>query len=674
MGLDAGAPDGAGGPGAARCGYNPRHSIARIGRELQRRNLVKKQQRIRRQYGLWESWLAPEGAATANRLSSPQWDTGGGGLVWLEERSGTGVLVHQPDGPDAPRDLNDSLSVRARVGYGGGDFAVAGGVVYFADGDSGRIFRQSLDGGIASPVTPPFGSAAAPTPSPDGRWLLYVHSVEGVDRLAIVDAAGEQWPRVFAAGSDFYMQPCWSPDGRSVSWVEWDHPLMPWDGTRLMLASVNFPGDGGLPSAGGARLVAGSDDVSIVQPSFTLDGTALAFVSDEGGWGRLRLQPVAGGEVVSIGVERADLWIPAWIQGQRTYALAPDGRTAWVLVNREGFVTVTIADLRTGELRPVPSLEPYTDLADPDVDLATGRFAVIGSSSSVPPRVLTVDDSDARPRIVRRSAVELAPAGAVSEPEPISWASLDGATVHGLFYPPANDRFDGVGKPPLVVVAHGGPTSQVKVSYSSQIQFLTSRGYAVLAANYRGSTGYGRDYMLALRGQWGVADVQDCVSGARALAASGRVDGERTAIMGGSAGGFTVLQAMIDYPDAFTVGVCLFGVANQFTLAAETHKFEAHYTDSLIGPLPEAAALYRERSPEFRASEIRRPLAVFQGEIDEVVPKNQSDAIVAALQRNGTPHEYHVYAGEGHGWRKRETMVDFLRALERFLTRYLVYA
>jgi dipeptidyl aminopeptidase/acylaminoacyl peptidase len=206
------------------------------------------------------------------------------------------------------------------------------------------------------------------------------------------------------------------------------------------------------------------------------------------------------------------------------------------------------------------------------------------------------------------------------------------------------------------------------------VQFLATRGYAVLVVNYRGSTGYGRAYMLALRGQWGVADVEDCVSGALELARAGRVDGGRMAIMGGSAGGFTVLQTMINYPEAFAAGISMFGVANQFTLVAETHKFEERYNDTLIGPLPGAAALYRERSPQFRASEIRRPMAIFQGEIDEVVPKNQSDVIVRALERSGTPHEYHVYAGEGHGWRKAETIEAFYGALERFLRQHLVYS
>ena len=220
---------------------------------------------------------------------------------------------------------------------------------------------------------------------------------------------------------------------------------------------------------------------------------------------------------------------------------------------------------------------------------------------------------------------------------------------------------------------HGGPTSQARAGWNPQAQFFATRGYAVLLVNYRGSTGYGRDYMLKLRGNWGVCDVEDATSGVRHLADAGRIDPERTVIMGGSAGGFTVLQVMTQMPEAFTAGICLYGVANQFHLAAETHKFEAHYLDSLLGPLPEASRIYRERSPLYYADRIKRPLAIFQGEIDRVVPRQQSDLIVEALKRNGTPHVYHVYEGEGHGWRKRETIEHFYRAVEAFLREYVLF-
>jgi dipeptidyl aminopeptidase/acylaminoacyl peptidase len=223
------------------------------------------------------------------------------------------------------------------------------------------------------------------------------------------------------------------------------------------------------------------------------------------------------------------------------------------------------------------------------------------------------------------------------------------------------------------VLIHGGPTGQRGASFDSQAQFFASRGWGVLQVNYRGSAGYGRVYREKLKGNWGIYDVQDAVSGARYMVEDGQVDGDKLVIMGGSAGGFTVLKALEDYPGTFKAGICLYGVANQFTLVADTHKFEERYSDSLLGALPEAAEVYRERSPIFFANKIQDPIAVFQGEDDKVVPRNQSDQIVAALVRNGVPHEYHLYPGEGHGFRKTETIEMFYTAVEKFLKQYVIF-
>jgi dipeptidyl aminopeptidase/acylaminoacyl peptidase len=280
----------------------------------------------------------------------------------------------------------------------------------------------------------------------------------------------------------------------------------------------------------------------------------------------------------------------------------------------------------------------------------------------------------ARTRIWRRGAAEDLPPAWYAAPRFLTWGGEDGALVYGLFYPPGNPDFEAAGKPPLIVHVHGGPTSQRTAVFNPQAQFFASRGYAFLEVNHRGSTGYGRAYRDALRGQWGVYDVQDAVSGARRLAEAGEVDGSRLAIMGGSAGGYTVLKALQDYPAFFKAGVCLYGISNQFTLAAQTHKFEAHYSDSLLGPLPEAAAVYRERSPIFFADRIQDPLILFHGEEDNVVPPSQSGALVESLRRRGVPHEYHLYPGEGHGFRKTETIEHFYTAAESFLRQHVIYS
>jgi dipeptidyl aminopeptidase/acylaminoacyl peptidase len=251
---------------------------------------------------------------------------------------------------------------------------------------------------------------------------------------------------------------------------------------------------------------------------------------------------------------------------------------------------------------------------------------------------------------------------------------MDGGTVYGLYYPPHNPHFSGLGKPPLIVRVHGGPTSQARAAFNATAQFFATRGYAFLEVNHRGSTGYGRAYWEALKGKWGIYDVQDSICGARFLAEQGWVDETRRVIMGGSAGGFTVLQALVDFPGFFKAGICLYGVTNQFSLVAVTHKFEARYSDSLLGSLPEAAEVYRARSPLFHADKIQDPLILFQGEEDTAVPRAQSDAIVALLRQRGVPHEYHLYPGEGHGFLKTQTIEHLYTTADRFLRQYVIFA
>jgi dipeptidyl aminopeptidase/acylaminoacyl peptidase len=501
---------------------------------------------------------------------------------------------------------------------------------------------------------------------------VYVHHDGSEDRLAVVEATGGTWPQILAQGHDFYMQPCWSPDGRRLAYVAWDHPNMPWDGTLLYLAEVEYT-TCGPPRLAHAWVVAGGPEIAIFQPEFTPDGNRLLFVSDETGWGRLACLDLVSSErrwLTPGGVEYA---VPAWLQGQRTIAPLADGRRLVAAASERGFVCLELIDIESGTRQPIAPLAAYTDVNYPVAHPRRAKVAALAGSPRIPTRLLLHDLDTQATQVLARTNGETLPPDALATAQAISWPSA-GETAHGLYYAPHSTQFESPGRPPLVVIVHGGPTSQVRAGWRPEAQFLATRGYAVLFVNYRGSTGYGRAYMLRLRGNWGVCDVEDCLSGVEHLASLGAIDRGRTVIMGGSAGGFTVLQTLTQHPKAFTAGISLYGVANQFALAADTHKFESRYTDSLIGPLPEAAARYRERSPVFHAARIQRPLAVFQGDIDRVVPRDQSDAIVEALRRNGTPHEYHVYQGEGHGWRKRETIEHYYRSVEGFLKRYVIYS
>lgn len=623
-----------------------------------------------RMYGLWPSPIGPRDIAAGIRLGEPCWDTDGERIAWVEGRSDRGVLVlREADG--SIRDLTPGeMSVRAFVGYGGGDFTLSHGVAYFVGQADQRIYRQDLAGGKPRPITPGFGAASTPRVSPDGRWVVYVHTYEDVDAIAIVDTDGRHWPARIGEGRDFYMQPAWSPDGQRLAWVEWDHPNMPWDGTELRVARVTA--DGRLPVCVESMVVAGGVGIAVFQPEFSPEGDSVMFVSDEGGWGQLRCLSIATADTATVALE-GEAGTPAWGHGMRRFSPLGGGRQVAVM-SRGGFDRLVTVDLEGGE-RPVSGTEPYTSIAHPVATADGQRVGAVVSAGNQPPRVVVFDVAGQRgPEILRRSDAELTRPSALSAPEAVSWRSFDGETAHGLYYPPASERFVGTGAPPLIVSVHGGPTSQVTASWNATAQFFATRGYGVLFPNYRGSTGYGRDYMLKLRESWGIYDVRDARWGAESLAREGKADGGKLVIMGGSAGGYTVLQSLVEYQGFYKAGICMFGVSNMFTLASDTHKFEARYLDSMLGPLPEAAAVYRERSPIFHADRIVDPLAVFQGDIDRVVPREQSDAIVASLKARGVTHEYHVYEGEGHGWRKAETIDHFWKTVDRFLREHVLFA
>jgi dipeptidyl aminopeptidase/acylaminoacyl peptidase len=280
----------------------------------------------------------------------------------------------------------------------------------------------------------------------------------------------------------------------------------------------------------------------------------------------------------------------------------------------------------------------------------------------------------AQTRVLRRSSGELVPEARYASALPVTWTA-GGGTIYGVLYLPPGYVPGGAGvRPPAVVRVHSGPTDQAVAAYNAEVQFLATRGYAVLEVNYRGSTGYGRAYTQALRGEWGNYDVADALGAARYLVAADIADPARIVIMGGSAGGFTVLAALCQAPEVFRAGVCRYAVTNLFTLAADTHKFEARYFDSLVGPLPEMAARYRARSPMLNVEKLNTPLLIFQGAEDKVVPPAQAELVVAALRRRGVPHVYHLFPGEGHGWRRAETIAAYYQALEAFLRQYVIFA
>ncbi len=621
-------------------------------------------------FGTWSSPITGKAIASGISLRDVQWNDAGDTLLWWENRGKTGVLLAKT-GADAPRDLTDlSLNVAGRVGYGGGAFTVGAGHAYFVA--EGRLYKQALAGGAPRAITPEYGSFASPAVSGDGRWLVYVHSYEHVDGLALVDSDGSIFPRKLAYGTDFLMQPVWHPAGGQIAYIAWNHPQMPWNGSELRLIRLADDG-GGIPYADEIVTLTGDRDTAIFQPQFSPDGRYLSYVSDVTGWGQIYLYDLEARTHVRLTETEAEHATPAWAQGLRMVGWRGDSRSLFYLENDRGFFSLRTYHLESREDRLVTGLEQYTHLEQLATAGDSDSVAMIASSSSIPPRVITLDRG-ARLSIQRRSQTENLPSGRLSPAQRISWKGDDGADVHGLFYEPVMQEDMPAGKPPLIVNVHGGPTSQRTAEYYSEVQFFTTRGYAVLQVNHRGSTGYGKAYMDMHRGNWGLYDVIDSISGVNHLAAAGQIDRCKTVIMGGSAGGFTVLQSLVEHPGFYKAGICSYGVSNQFGLLMDTHKFEERYTYWLLGELPEAADLYRQRSPLFHADKIVDPLIVFQGADDVVVPQDQSDLIVASLKRRGIPHEYHLYEGEGHGWRRPDTIAAYYSAIERFLLQHVIYA
>jgi dipeptidyl aminopeptidase/acylaminoacyl peptidase len=618
-----------------------------------------------RPYGSWPSVIGIDDIVAATvRLGEPWID--GDDVYWIEGRAdegGRSVLVrHAADGTTA--DVTPPpFNVRSRVHeYGGGSFTVAGGTVVFSNLADGRLYRIDPGDDAPQPITPdgPFRYADLRV-DPGRRRFLAVredHSGEGQPVAAIVDVPldGERAPRVLVAGPDFLAAPRLSPDGTTLAWLEWDQPDMPWDATRLRTATVNDDG-----SLGQSDLAAGGFDESIVQPEWSPDGI-LHFVSDRTGWWNLyrltdgpRLEPLAPAEA-----EFAD---PAWLFDRSSYGFLPDGGILAVARarGRDRLIHIAPGSL-IGEID-----SPATEIGG--LRTLGGRLIVTAASPTEGPAVLALDSATFAPAGVlrRSSAVAIDPAW-ISVPEPITFPSTNGRMAHALFYPPVNP--DVVGPegelPPLVVYSHGGPTSNALNSLNPDFQFLTSRGIAVVDVDYGGSTGYGREYRQALNGEWGVVDVDDCVAAARYLVDRGAVDGDRLAIEGGSAGGYTTLAALA-FRDVFRAGISLFGVADLEMLVHDTHKFEARYEERLIGPYPAMAERYRERSPVHFLDRISCPVLILQGLEDRVVPPAQAEVMVAALAAQGIPHAYLAFEGEGHGFRGELAQRRTLEARLAFL-------
>jgi dipeptidyl aminopeptidase/acylaminoacyl peptidase len=620
-------------------------------------------------FGSWRSpitaaLVARAGTRLAEPLIGPD-----GGAWWLEGRPAEGgrtVLVRRrPDG-EAGDVTPEGFYVRTRVHeYGGGAWLLHGDTVFFSNFEDQRLYRQD-PGQAPRPITPeppaPAGLRYADgRATPDGRWIVCVresHRGDGVvNELVAVPADGAGEPAVLASGRDFYSFPRLTPDGERLAWTCWDHPNMPWDGTELWVASVD---------GSDARLVAGGPQESIFQPEWSPTGE-LHFVSDRTGWWNLYRE--RDGDVEALTAEEAELGYPQWLFGGSTYAFLPDGAIACVRCDRG---EERLCLLAAGAEAPEDLGLPYTSFEFPTLRSHGNTLVFIAGSPEQETEIVSIEVPGGKPTPLRRASEQPVDPAYASTPRAIEFPTEGGLTAHAFYYPPTNPDFEGPDgeRPPLIVEIHGGPTSHRCPELRRAVLFWTSRGFGVVDVNYGGSTGFGREYRERLRGTWGIVDTADCIAAARHLADAGEADGARLLIHGGSAGGYTTLCALV-FHDSFASGASYYGVADAETLAQDTHKFESRYLDGLIGPYPEAAETYRERSPIHFAERLRSPVILFQGLEDEVVPPSQAEQMVAALRANGVPHAYLAFAGEQHGFRRSETIVRCLEAELFFYGRML---
>ena len=618
-------------------------------------------------YGSWRSPITAD-AIVAESISIGQVAIDGDAILWTEGRpaeGGRNVIVRgTPDGVIS--DVNPApFNARTRVHeYGGGAWIADGGVVWFSNFDDQRIYRQE-QGGDPHPITPdaPLRYADATLDRVRDRLICVREDHSDpeniVNSIAAVPANGVGEHVVLAEGWDFVSSPRLSPDGNTLAWLSWNHPNMPWDGTHLWTAPVQDDG-----TLGEATLIAGGEHVSVYQPEWSPDGV-LHYVSDESRWWNLYRYGDSGPE--ALHPDDAEYGRPQWVFTSRTYGFAGNGDIVCA-VNRQGAWSLN---------RLNPDNGIITELSVPAGEMGRGDLAVSGITAVMvagdaerPMSLMRVNLSDGYWDTRRVSSTTQVDAGYVSPAQTIEFPSNEGRPAYALYYAPRNPAYrapDGE-LPPLLALSHGGPTGAASGALDMSVQFWTSRGFAVVDVNYGGSVGYGRAYRQLLNGNWGVVDVDDCANAALHLVHQGLADGDRLAIRGGSAGGYTTLAALA-FRNVFAAGASYYGVSDLTALAEDTHKFESRYLDRLVAPYPEGADTYQRRSPINHTDGLSCPIILLQGLEDRIVPPNQAEMMFDAVRSKGIPCAYLPFEGEQHGFRRAENIKRALEAELYFYSR-----
>ncbi len=604
-------------------------------------------------YGSWKSPIASDLIVSES--------IGLGGVVydrqdiyWLEARpseGGRSVLVRRTPQGTLEEVTPQPYNVRTRVHeYGGGAFLVAEGTVYFSNFSDQRLYQKSPQAD-PHPLTAEANRCYA-EPLLDqqrDRLICICEDHDTVDAephnyIASIDLnTGEVHSLV--SGCDFYVSPRLSPDGQKLAWVQWNHPNMPWDTTELCLGTVNADG-----SVSDVEVIAGGEEEAVCHPLWSPDGQ-LYFVSDRNNWWNL-YRFTAEGTSEALCEMEAEFGSPHWVFGLSLYDfISPEQILCTYTQNGQWYLATLETTTQTLQTLDIA----YTDMGS--IHTQGNEAVFIGGSATAPTAVVSLNLSSGETRVLKQGTSLEIDTGYLSVPEPIAFPTTGDKTAYAWFYPPQNKDYTAPeGElPPLIVKSHGGPTAATSPRFNLKIQYWTSRGFGFVDVNYGGSTGYGREYRQRLQKNWGIVDVDDCVNAARYLAEMGRVDGNRLAITGGSAGGYTTLAALT-FRDTFQAGASHYGVSDLEALAQETHKFESRYLDRLVGDYPEEKAVYHARSPIYHTETLSCPVIFFQGLEDKVVPPNQAEKMVDAIREKGLPTAYVPFAGEQHGFRRAENI------------------
>ncbi len=607
-------------------------------------------------YGSWPSPVSTE-MLTAGALRFDEVDVDGGDLYWVESRPderGRYAAMCYSAGEISEMTTAD-YSARTLVHeYGGGSLAVGGGYAFFSNFGDQRLYRRRTDGmDEPTPITPEIAMRYADAVVDEERGRLICvgedHRREGLEAenlLVSVPIDGSSDPQPLHQGYDFYSSPRISPDGRRLAWVCWNHPHMPWEGTELWLAEI--ASNGALLSP---RRIAGDfkGEESITEPLWS-PGGELYCISDASGWWNLHRWD--GERLINALPMAAEFGQPKWVFSISSYAFLADGRICTRYSNAEGS-HLGVFDPQSGRLREVPTELTASGYFGAFIAASGNRIVSSLATSVSGAEIVAVDADTGEMESIRASSGEAIDPAYISEAEAITFPSAGGRSAHAYFYAPRNADVRGPDddRPPLMAIIHGGPTSATSPGFTLAVQYWTTRGFAVVDVNYGGSTGYGTAYRRLLEGNWGIVDREDCEAAALYLVERGDVDSARLAIRGGSAGGYTTLCALT-FGDVFTAGASYYGVSDAAALAQDTHKFESRYLDSLIGPYPERAELYEQRSPIHAVDRLSCPIIFLQGLEDKVVPPNQAERMVEALRRKGLPVAYLAFEGEQHGFRQ----------------------